>query len=256
MIRALDALRWSFQQLPKPKVFSSVLVPCLIHSCILIGALFFVYTSVSSSLMGLTSVTLPEQVAWFQQTFEILATVIMWILVLGVVLGTLAFGLSMATAVAHFLASPFNGWLSSAAESQLRPVSHPELSLRQATTNGLARELKRMKYWLSKAFFLGVLTVVCFWVPVVNSLIGLLWSGFGAWMIGLQAVDYVADNNGYSFDETLGACKKSRLQVMALGGCIMLMMVVPLLNLLSMAVSVLAGTYLWVRIVERKGLQS
>lgn len=250
MIKSLEAIEWSFRQLRTQKVLSTVFIPCCIHSIILLSLLFFVYDALGAYLFSFTAPELPAWFDWASGAIEVIMQVLIWILLLGVILGSLAFGLSVATTIAHFFASPFNGWLSSAAESQLREVDHPELSLKLAFVNGLSRELQRLKYWAFKALFLALLTLVCFWIPFINSVIGVIWSIFGAWMIGLQAVDYVADNNGYTFHQTLAVCKKARFNITVLGFCIMGMMLVPGLNLLSMAISVLAGTYLWIKSVE------
>lgn len=251
MIKAFEAIQWSFYQFRTRKVLSTVVIPCCIHSVILFCLILFMYEALGAYLFSFTPPELPSQLSWATGVLQVVMQVLVWVLLLGVILGTLAFGLSAATAIAHFFASPFNGWLSSAAESELRQVNHPELSLKITFLNGLTRELQRLKYWAIKAIFLGLLTLVCFWIPLINSIIGVIWSIFGAWMVGLQAVDYVADNNGYTFHQTLELCKKGRFNIIALGFCILGMMLVPGLNLLSMAISVLAGTFLWVKCLEK-----
>jgi len=247
---APEAILWAVRQLGRPAMFASVVVPCLIHSILLIGGLYLLYDWLSVFLFSIELWSLPDWLLWADGFFETLLDVVLWILLLGICLGVVGFGFTMTTTLAHFIASPFNGWLASSAEQQLRPLQHPQISLRQALLAGFSREWQRLRYWLWRALGLGLLTLATFWIPLVSSVMGLVWLGFGAWMLGLQSVDYVADNNGFSFKQTLALCQSHTLNVTALGGILLGMMVVPGLNLVSMAISVLAGTYLWVKKIE------
>ena len=107
-----------------------------------------------------------------------------------------------------------------------------------------------MKYKL-----IAVLSLIFLWVPVINSMVSFMWMIFGAWMIGLQAVDYVADNNGVDFKSTVAACKTAKISVLSLGAILMGMMLVPFLNLISMAIGVISGTYLWNHVIDKKRLK-
>jgi len=207
------------------------------------------YSWLSEYLLYWQLPAMPEQLAWLSAALEHIAWVFGWIILMVVMLGILAFGISTLTTIAHVIASPFNAWLAAGAEATLRPLQHPEVRLRAAVFLGLHREWRRFRYWLLKAAPLLVLTLFTFWIPIVNTFISVAWVLFGAWMVGLQALDYVADNNGISFDTMLSQCRKYRLSTLGLGGGIMALMLVPGINLFSMAISVLAGTHLWVEAI-------
>lgn len=253
MLSAVDAIKWSFRQFRHRQVLLSIIVPCLIHSLLLAGCLWFVAASLGSFLFALELPQLPAYLQWADAFLTVALDVLLWILLLGVVLGLLAFGLSTITAIAHFIASPFNGWLAEVSESRLRHVNHPPISIWSSITAGFGREVQRLKYWFVRALGIGVLSLIGFWIPVLNSALGVIWLIFAAWMVGLQAIDYVADNNGFSFQQTLVLAKNARWSVILLGGLIMGIMIIPVLNLVSMALSVLAGTFLWVNAIEASG---
>lgn len=259
MVPVLQATTWSFQQLKRPDILALVIVPCVIHSLLLFGGIYWIYTWLNGYLM---SFEMPSVLGfsgdwvWLGTALEFLFDLVRWILLFGICLGLVGFGLTVTTTIAHFFASPFNGWLSAKAESQFRLVQHPEMTVLHAFKVGLSREWQRFRYWMVRAIPLGLLTLALFWIPVIGSLISLCWFIFGAWMVGLQAVDYAADNNGLSFQETLRLCQKSRVHIALLGALLMGMMLVPGLNLLSMALSVLSGTYLWVKHYDPSGSQA
>ncbi|HBF07650.1 MAG TPA: hypothetical protein DHW71_07155 [Gammaproteobacteria bacterium] len=254
MIGAIQAVEWSFRQLTNRKIFASIIIPCVIHVSLLLGLGFALFTWLSG-FMSWSLPELPAWLAWAQEGLGGALDVILWVLAFVIAVGFVAFGLTLITTIAHFIASPFNGWLSTNVENQIRPVQHPEFTLWQMFKMGLSRELQRLKYWLARAAVLAVLSLIFLWVPVINSMVSFMWMIFGAWMIGLQAVDYVADNNGVDFKSTVAACKTAKMSVLSLGAILMGMMLVPFLNLISMAIGVISGTYLWNHVIDKKRLK-
>lgn len=253
MIGAIQAVEWSFRQLTNRKIFASVIIPCIIHISLLLGLGYGLFAWLHG-FMDWNLPTLPEWLSWAQEGLGGAIDVLLWILAFIISIGFVAFGLTLITTIAHFIASPFNGWLSTEVEQQIRPTNHPEYSLWQMFVMGLGREMQRLKYWLVRAIILAILSLIFLWVPVINSLVSFMWMVFGAWMIGLQAVDYAADNNGVDFKSTLKACKKAKISVLSLGAILMGMMLVPFLNLVSMAIGVISGTYLWIHVIDKKRL--
>ncbi|MCL6415941.1 sulfate transporter CysZ [Aestuariirhabdus sp. Z084] len=154
------------------------------------------------------------------------------------------------TIVANLIAAPFNGLLSEVCERQLLndlgeagqdvPFSWKELGLLVPRT--LAREITKLLYFAPRALLLFIIS----WIPVINLIAPLLWALFGAWTMAIQYVDYPADNNKMSFRDMLTALKQRRFMSLGFGGCVSLLMLIPIVNLLIMPAAVTGATKLWV----------
>lgn len=151
------------------------------------------------------------------------------------------------TLLANLIAAPFNGFLAEKVEAVVRgrddapPFSGAELLAMVPRT--LARELRKLGYFLPRALGLLVLSLI----PGVNLLAAPLWLLFGIWMMAVQYIDYPADNHKMSWDGMLAWLREKRWQSLGFGAVTYAALLVPGLNILLMPAAVAGATVFWVR---------
>ena len=80
-------------------------------------------------------------------------------------------------------------------------------------------------------------------VNVLASTVWFLWSG---WLLGMQYIDFAADNRQVPFTVMLERLKSKRWMVLTFGSVVLGLTMLPLVNLVIMPVAVIAGTLIWV----------
>ena len=99
-----------------------------------------------------------------------------------------------------------------------------------------------------------LVTLVSFilgFIPGLNILGVLLTLSFSAWIIALQYIDYVMDNNQVSFSQTLKLMRARRFFCLGFGFVALPLSLVPIVSLIAMPLSVCAGTYLGLILMTR-----
>ncbi|MCM2330255.1 CysZ protein [Geopseudomonas sagittaria] len=151
------------------------------------------------------------------------------------------------TLLANLIAAPFNGFLAEKVEAVVRgedtspPFSWGELLAMIPRT--LARELRKLAYFLPRALGLLVLSLI----PGLNLIAAPLWLLFGVWMMAVQYIDYPADNHKLGWDEMLAWLRAKRWQSLGFGTATYAALLVPGLNILLMPAAVAGATVFWVR---------
>ncbi|RRJ85370.1 sulfate transporter CysZ [Aestuariirhabdus litorea] len=238
LARGGSAFLAGFGLLTRPGLRGFVVVPLLIN-IVLFSLLIYVASDQFSTWVQRALDWLPEWLSFLDW--------LMWPLFALTIVVILFFSF---TIVANLIAAPFNGLLSEVCERQLRaelgepgqeiPFSWKELGLMVPRT--LAREVTKLLYFAPRALLLLIIS----WIPLLNLAAPLLWALFGAWTMAIQYIDYAADNNRMTFKEMLLALKRRRLLCLGFGGCVSLLMLIPLINLLIMPAAVTGATRLWV----------
>lgn len=148
--------------------------------------------------------------------------------------------------LASFFCSPFNGFLAEKITEERRgfinPVNWSPAQLWALTVRTLTRELKRLGYWLPRAVLIWLLG----WVPGMQIFMPLIWFVFASWMAALTFIDYAADNDGLSFDETRTQLTGHRWQALSFGAIAVLCAMVPVMNFLFIPITVAGGTLFWI----------
>ena len=183
-----------------------------------------------------------EWMAWIPEGWSL----IKWILwpLIGIAIA-LVTGYAF-TAVALFIASPFNALLAEKAEELLtgRPV--PGLEGFGAALidvpRGMVRELTKLLHYLPVALFVLLVSAI----PAVNALAPLLWFLLGAWMMSLQFVDYPMDNHQYRFRDVRRAVAERRLSSLGFGGLVAACAGIPIVNFFVVPAAVVGATILYV----------
>lgn len=216
-----------------PEVFRYTLIPAIVSLGIIGSGTWFAFGYISDLGTALGN-SLPD---WLGFVATILVPLFY---VVGLLLGVWFFSL-----FAVLIASPFLGNLSLAVErktSGAAPVQQTAWwhSIREALT----RELRKLGYHLPRLLAAFLLTLV----PVINLAAPAIWLVFGAWTMAVQFSDYPAENRRQPFSATLERLRANRAAALGFGGCVALMLAIPLVNFVLVPVAVAGGTLLWRRL--------
>ncbi len=146
--------------------------------------------------------------------------------------------------VANIVGAPFNGPLAAAVEKHITGITPPgsDRNIMAEFTVIMLSEAKKWLYFLMLATPLGILTLVLFFIPVVNFIIPIIWFLFGAWMYSIEYSDYPMGNYGLTFSEIRREISKKRMMSMGFGSAVTLGTMTPLFNFIVMPVAVAGAT--------------
>ena len=174
-----------------------------------------------------------------------------WLEWLGHVVAALLYVLGLIVAgwlvglVAVLVASPFLGALSAGAErEQFGTAPSYAPSVLAAVSGAVRREARKLRYHLPRLAVVFLLTLI----PVVNVGAPVFWFVFGAWMLGVQFVDYAAENRGLDFAETLAVLRANRAATLGFGAVAGLLLAIPFAALVVIPSAVCGGALLWRRL--------
>lgn len=149
------------------------------------------------------------------------------------------------TLVVQLIAAPFMGLLAEKVNHDTCSVPLPDETMLAMTTRTIAREARKLWYWIWRAFLLLIVVVVLYFVPGLNLLASAIWFAFNGWMMAIQYIDYGADCRLVSLDDMNRRLTDKRWLVLGFG-CIMLALtMLPLVNLVIMPIGVVTGTLIW-----------
>jgi CysZ protein len=168
------------------------------------------------------------------------AVVLVWILLLGVFASVFTLGVQL-------IAAPFMGFLAEKVDIQVTSRPMPDESIGAMIWRTFKREIRKTLYWLWRALLVLFVVVVLYFIPVVNVFASAVWFLWSGWLLGMQYIDYGADNRQVSFEEMLVRLKRKRWLVLTFGSLVMGLTMLPLVNLFIMPVAVIAGTLIWVK---------
>jgi len=151
----------------------------------------------------------------------------------------------LSTLIVLLLTSPFHALLSEKVEEQVTGTSVPALEglgpALLAIPRGIFREVRKILYYIPLAVFVLIVSLI----PGLQAFAPLLWFALGAWMMGLQFVDYPMDNHQLSFRDVKDACASRRLSSLGFGAVVAFVAGIPLLNLVVIPAAVVGATLLW-----------
>ena len=218
------------KSLTNPGLKRFIVLPLLLN-IVLMGGVSWWGISEISGLVDTVVEWLPSWLSWLS-----------WILLPVAVVTLLVVVIYFFSAILNLIASPFNGLLSEALETQMTGKSLPEESLAATIARTLARELRKLAYFIPRY----VLLLVISFIPVINVASPVLWFLFGAWVLTLQYLDYAMDNNGHSFAELHQALRKQPLTTLGFGFVVAIGFMIPIVNMLVMPAAVCGATLYWV----------
>lgn len=179
---------------------------------------------------------LPDWLAW-------LDNLLWWLLM---IIFTLVF-CYFFTLLANLIASPFNGMLSARVEAlQTGREPNSGMSIAGEMRDGVISELRRLRYYISRAAVLGLISLVLLFIPVANLAIAPLWFVFGAFMLAFEYLDQPMANRGMAFDAKMHRLYIRSWRHLGFGGVVTLATAIPLANLVVMPAAVIGATLLYI----------
>ncbi|KEZ76990.1 sulfate transporter CysZ [Salinisphaera hydrothermalis] len=223
-----------FGLLTAPGLRRYVILPVLVN-VVLIVALMGLLGWQLNDWLNAWLAGLPTWLAWLED-------VLWW---LGMIISTLAF-CYFFTLLANLIASPFNGMLSARVE-KLHTGHEPNsgMSIAGEMWDGLIGELRRLRYYASRAALLGLVSLVLLFIPVANLAIAPLWFVFGAFMLAFEYLDQPMANRGLPFDAKMQRLYARGWRHLGFGSVVTLATALPLANLVVMPAAVIGATLLY-----------
>lgn len=220
-----------FSLIKRKGVKRFVLIPLFVNLLLFFYAFSYLFDNLSYYL-GVFENYLPSWLSWL--------TTIIWPFA---VIGIIFLFSFIFSAVANWLAAPFNGLLSDKIESLLSGSTAPDSSFTDIvkdTPRMLGREWQKLVYYIPRAigFFLIFLLL-----PVIGQII---WFLFVAWMMAVQYKDYPFDNHKIPFAETRQVLGNNRGLSYSFGITTSLFAMLPIINMVVMPVAICGATALWV----------
>ncbi len=217
-----------------PQIRKFVMMPLLANLILIGGAMYYLFTNLNAwidSWLG----GLPEFLSWLSY--------LLWPILALTIIATFSYFFS---ALANFIAAPFNGLLSEKVEESLTGQVVNDDGVKEMikdTPRILAREWRKLRYVLPKAIGLFLLLLI----PALGQTLGpILWFVFTAWMLAIQYCDYPFDNHKLSFDDMRYTLKQNQSKAYSFGALISLFNTIPILNLFVMPIAVCGATAMWV----------
>lgn len=211
-----------------------VFIPLMVNLVLFAGAFSWLLYKVGDMFDWLHGF-LPQWLSWLDY--------LLWPLAIVALLVIFSY---IFSAIANWIAAPFNGLLAERVELLLTNEPLPNsglLDLAKDMPRLFGREWAKFKYYLPRA--IGFLLL--FLVPVVGQTLGaVLWFLFTAWMMAIQYLDYPFDNHKIPFEDMKLALKYQRGPSFSFGMLATVLAMVPILNLIVMPVAVCGATAMWV----------
>ncbi len=233
-IQGASYLLRGFSLMWQPGVRAFVAIPLAIN-VVLFGLMALWAKSEFAALVRRYVPDLPDWLGWVESLLWVLFALTLAIVVL--------FGFSI---LANFIAAPFNGPLSAAAERKLTGRNPPEggtlIEALKGVLPALIDQLRKLLYFALLAIPLLLLTLV----PGVNLLTPFLWPLLGAWMLALEYNDYPMGNHGIDFRAQREQVRKERWRNLGFGAATLAATLIPLVNFLVMPAAVCGATAMWV----------
>jgi|TARA_B100000768_G_scaffold47924_1_gene46765 CysZ protein len=216
-----------------------VLTPLLINFILFALATSFAASWLQNWITAITT-SVPDWLQWLVWAI--------WFLFAILALAIYAFTF---TILANLIGSPFYGVIAQRVIAAEIAVDQSniltESGLLSGAWNSLVRELQLIGYFLPRTVAVGIVAMMMSFIPVVNLLAPIIAGSWAAWCLCLQYLDYAADSQGVTFLALRKKVSDNRLNSMGFGLTALLASAIPLVNLVMLPASVVAGSLLWCR---------
>lgn len=228
-----------------PKLRAYILVPLLVNC-----AIFAVLTS-----LVITNFDYLTQFDWnFPEWLEFLEKTLKWVVwFLLVVVIIIAYGYTF-NMLTNIIAAPFYGLLAQRTEELLSGESLPDEPLYKMVPRTLFREMKKLMYFVTRGIFILLLMLLLGTLPLLNFLVPVIGTLWGAWSMALQYADYPADNHQTEFQLLRRKLRYRKYSSIGFGATVLGCSMIPVLNILAMPAAVVGGTVYWLH--ELKALEN
>lgn len=213
-----------------------VIIPLLINILIFSAALWFAFAQFENFINWALS-GLPNWLSWLEW--------IMWPLFALTFYGVVFFGFTL---LANIIASPFNGPLAAAIETQLTNIQTETANktFLAECKFAVGNELIKLKYSLYLMMPLLFLSLLSLAFPLISPAVAVLWMIYTVWILTLEYADFPMANHGMAFQQIREKLAEKRLLSLGFGSLVMLATLIPFINFLAMPVAVAGATKMYV----------
>lgn len=239
---AFDYLQRAARLARDKSILPWVLVPMLFN-LLLFGTLYYLAgSSLSAWISSWGALSFTGFWAFLEPVVDFLigaAVLLLWILLL-------ALFASVFTIAVQLVAAPFMGLLAERVDQRLCATTLPDESISAMIFRTLKREVRKTWDWLWRSLLVLLVVLVVSLIPGINILASAIWFLWSGWLLGIQYIDYGADNRQVSFADMKRRLQQQRWLVLGFGCCVLALTMIPLVNLVIMPVAVIAGVLIWV----------
>ncbi len=164
-----------------------------------------------------------------------------WIWQAIILLGFFILFFSMFTILFTIVAAPFNGLLAEKAQNLLCRRSISTISFGHMVVQSFKRQGQFLAYLLPRLLVM----VLIFFLPVVHFFYPFLWFLFGSWILSMQFIDVVCDNNGKTFQEMRRSMRQRPMLFLGYGFMLSAVSFIPLINLILMPTAVIGAVLMY-----------
>lgn len=213
-----------------------VVVPLLLNLIMFVGATLFLIDLAGGWFDWLMS-KVPDWLDWLVW--------LLWVMFAALLLVFYAYTFTLA---ANLVGSPFYGIIAERVMALERgePVTD-QSGLVQVAWRSFCRELDKLLWVLPRTLGVALLTLLAVFIPLLNSIAPAISAVWAAWSLGAEYLDYAADVDGVSFPGLRLRMAQRRLRSLTFGGSALVAAAIPLLNMVMLPASVVAGSLLWCR---------
>lgn len=241
MPTALNGASYFFRglrMLLRPRILPFLIFPVVINSAIYYFGFSLVYAYFSDALQ-LWMTKLPDFLGFIAPLLKAIFFALL------IALAALTFS-SLAT----IIGAPFYGFLAEQVVLLKTGVSPDQpltlTNLLKTAPRALARELRKLAYYLPRAIPLALLSLLClFFFTVLQPIASILWLLFSARMLSIQYTDYAFDNDGKSFQTMRMSLKQHRVLSLSFGATTQFALMIPILPIICVPAAVCGATILY-----------
>ncbi|MGH8128339.1 MAG: sulfate transporter CysZ [Gammaproteobacteria bacterium] len=223
----------------EPGLRRHAILPLLL-SVIVFVVLLIVAIYYFGGLVGWVDGHLPAWLAWAS-----------WLLWIGLVAAWI-FGFYFCfTVVVGIIGLPFFMALTNAVERRMTgrlPDTHRDMLY--LTWIGFWRQFPRLGHLFVWLIVVCLISLVLFFIPLVNVLIAPLWFLFGAWAFAVMMSDFPLGARDLPWREQHALIRHARGRIFGFGIAASCMALVPVLNLFLLPATTAGITVLWVEVLE------
>lgn len=219
----------------RPDIRWLVIMPLLINIILFLTATGFATQWLQDWITTITT-SIPEWLQWLAW--------IIWFLFAILAMAIYAFSFTL---LANLIGSPFYGVIAQRVIATEANSTVGSTSAAASAWQSVVREVQLIIYFVPRTLGVGVVALILSFIPVVNLLAPIIAASWAAWCLCLQYLDYAADSEGVAFVDLRNKVSANRLSSMGFGVSTMVASAVPVVNLVILPASVVAGSLLWCR---------
>ncbi|ARG97566.1 sulfate transporter CysZ [Legionella micdadei] len=202
-----------------------ILLPIIFNFLLFVGLFYFAYNYLLSYAQYFINL-LPSWLSFLH-----------WLFIVFFCISFLFIFLVTFTVLFNLVASPFNGLLAEKAQRLFYHSDIPSLPFLKTACRSMKRQGKFLWYFFPR--FLGV--TILFFIPFIHPAFPFIWFLFNSWILSIQYLDFVMDNNLVGFKEMQNKIREKRMVSLGFGCCISLVSIIPFLNLITIPAAVIGG---------------